>query len=116
VIAQIRPTQLSLWLQAQSAARPLILDVREPWELALAHVMPWPDAPSFDVLNMPMQAIATRLAELPPDRAIACLCHHGVRSQHVAAFLLARGFENVVNIAGGIHAWSQEIDPNVALY
>jgi rhodanese-related sulfurtransferase len=116
MIPQIRPAAFGPWLLAQTDAKPLVLDVREPWELSLAHVKPLADVPGFDVLPMPMQTIPQRLAELPIDRPIACLCHHGIRSQQVAAFLQSRGFESVVNIAGGIEAWSRELDASVASY
>ena len=119
MIPQIRPAAFGQWLSglaAQGDAAPLVLDVREPWEVSTASIQLITDAPAFDVLFMPMQSIPQRLQELPQDRAIACLCHHGIRSQQVAAFLLNRGFENVVNIAGGIEAWSQELDASVASY
>jgi rhodanese-related sulfurtransferase len=116
MIPQIRPAAFSQWLVSQSDKPPLVLDVREPWETNTASVKPLPDAPAFDVLFMPMQSIPQRLNELPQDRTIACLCHHGMRSQQVAAFLLNRGFEQVVNIAGGIDAWSHELDASVATY
>ncbi len=116
MIAQIRPAAFSTWLKSLNGIPPLVLDVREPWEISTACVKPLPDAPTFDLLLMPMQTTPQRLAELPQDRPIACLCHHGMRSQQVAAFLFSRGFENVVNIAGGIDAWSRELDPTVASY
>jgi rhodanese-related sulfurtransferase len=116
MIPQIRPAQMREWLASQADARPLILDVREPWETHTASVQPLADAASFDVLFMPMQSIPQRLNELPQDRTIACLCHHGMRSQQVAAFLQRQGFEQVINIAGGIDAWSRELDPSVAAY
>jgi rhodanese-related sulfurtransferase len=116
MIPQIRPAAFSQWLASQSDAPPLVLDVREPWETNTASVKPLPDAPAFDVLFMPMQSIPQRLNELPQDCTIACLCHHGMRSQQVAAFLLNRGFEQIVNIAGGIEAWSRELDASVATY
>jgi rhodanese-related sulfurtransferase len=115
MIDQIRPAAFSQWLATQEAT-PVVLDVREPWETQTAFVKPVADAPAFDVLFMPMQSIPQRLAELPQDRMIACLCHHGMRSQQVAAFLANRGFENVINIAGGIDAWSRELDTSVAKY
>ncbi len=94
----------------------MVLDVREPWEISTASVKPLADAPAFDVLLMQMQSIPQRLDELPQDRPIACLCHHGMRSQQVAAFLLNRGFEQVINISGGIDAWSRELDASIATY
>jgi rhodanese-related sulfurtransferase len=116
MIAQIRPAVFGQWLATQSDATPVVLDVREPWETNTSFVKPLADARGFDVLFMPMQTIPQRLQELPQDRPIACLCHHGIRSQQVAAFLLNRGFDNVINIAGGIDAWSREVDPSVATY
>lgn len=116
MIPQIRPAQFREWLASQSDSPALILDVREPWETHTASVQPVPDTPALDVLFMPMQSIPQRLNELPPGRMIACLCHHGIRSQQVAAFLQRQGFEQVVNIAGGIDAWSRELDASVALY
>jgi len=63
-----------------------------------------------------MLDIPNRLADIPRDREIAVLCHSGRRSARVAEFLTANGFENVVNVRGGIDAWSREIDPAVARY
>ena len=48
-----------------------------------------------------------------PNHPIACLCHHGIRSQHVADYPVQNGFTQVVNIDGGINAWSQQVDPTV---
>jgi rhodanese-related sulfurtransferase len=111
MITQVRPAEFDDWLQAQSG-RPLVLDVREPWELQQASVQP----DGFELLAIPMNQIPARLAELPADRPIACLCHHGTRSQHVALFLLQRGYASVVNVAGGIDAWSRERDYSVPQY
>ena len=108
MIPQVRPSDLNDWLQAQSA-RPVVLDVREPWEVQTASVTP----EDFDLVAIPMNEILARLAELPQDRPIACLCHHGHRSQRVAMFLAQQGFADVANIAGGIAAWSHERDPGV---
>jgi rhodanese-related sulfurtransferase len=69
----------------------------------------------LDLLHMPMQTIPARLHELDKTRPIACLCHHGGRSMQVASFLMQHGFE-VVNVAGGIHAWSAQVDPSIPVY
>ena len=111
MIPQVRPADWNDWLQAQPA-RPLVLDVREPWEVQTARVR----GDDFDLLAIPMNEIPARLAELPPDRPIACLCHHGARSQRVAMFLAQQGYTDVANIAGGIEAWSRERDPGVPRY
>ena len=113
MIAQIRPSQLSSWLEtARAVAEPVVLDVREPYELQTASV----SAQGFQLLTIPMGNIPARLADLNPEQPIACLCHHGSRSMQVASFLQARGFTHVANIAGGIEAWSVELDPKVPRY
>lgn len=113
VIPQIRPAQLAAWLQASAQhGAAVMLDVREPVELQIAPIT----ADGFSLRAIPMGEITTRLAELDPSQPIACLCHHGIRSQRVAAFLAAKGFEHVANIAGGVAAWSDELDPTVARY
>ena len=73
-------------------------------------------AEGFTLVKLSMNDIPARLAELDPQQAIACLCHHGARSQRVAQFLVQNGFENVVNIAGGIDAWSLQRDAGVPRY
>lgn len=113
MIAQIRPRQLAAWLQESTQyGAAVVLDVREPVELQIAPVTP----KGFALVAIPMGEIPQRLAELDPSQPIACLCHHGVRSHRVASFLHAQGFEHVVNIAGGVEAWSQELDTTIAQY
>ena len=90
----------------------MVLDVREPAELAVASVKP----DGFELVTIPMGIIPVRLSELDPNQPIACLCHHGARSMQVASFLQSRGFAHVANIAGGINAWSAELDPTIARY
>jgi rhodanese-related sulfurtransferase len=85
-----------------------LLDVREPEELALVSL---PRA-----AHIPMMELPARLNELDPTRPVVVMCHSGQRSRHVAAFLLANGFEQVYNLSGGIDAWSAEIDPGLPRY
>ena len=112
----IHPAQIDEWLQlAKNEApgvTPIVLDVREPWEMQTAAVQ----AAGFDLIAMPMRSVPARYLELDRDRPIACLCHHGARSAQVAHFLMQNGFSAVVNIHGGINAWSQQRDPGVPLY
>jgi rhodanese-related sulfurtransferase len=113
MITQLNPSDLSSWLEAaQSQGQPVVLDVREPSELRTASVT----ADGFTLVTIPMNDIPARLAELDPQQPIACLCHHGARSQRVAQFLAQNGFDSVVNIAGGIDAWSLQRDPAVPRY
>ena len=113
MIEQIRPSQLAQWLQSVRVhGEPVVLDVREPHELQMAHIQ----ADGFQLLTIPMGVIPPRLNELNPTQPIACLCHHGARSMQVAYFLESRGFDHVANIAGGINAWSAELDPTIPRY
>ena len=110
---QISPAQFNDWLhEVTPQGQPLILDVRETWECQLASVAP----DGCEIMIMPMQTVPARLNELDKNRPIACLCHHGGRSMQVAAFLEHHGYANIVNISGGIHAWSSEVDPSIPVY
>lgn len=85
-----------------------LLDVREPQELTIASLP--------GTLHIPMREIPGRLAEIDRERPVVVMCHTGVRSRRVAGFLLANDFEQVCNLAGGIDAWSAEIDPDLPRY
>jgi len=113
MIDQVHPHELAAWLaSAEAGSRPVVLDVREPWELQTASVR----ADGFELLAIPMRAVPLRLAEIDASRPVACLCHHGGRSMQVAAFLHQHGYTRVANIAGGIDAWSRECDPTIPRY
>lgn len=113
----IRPAQFDAWLEhvatEQPGVKPVLLDVREPWEFQTASVK---GDERFDVLPMPMRTVPARYMELDRNHPIACLCHHGARSAQVAHFLMQQGYGNVVNVHGGINAWTHERDPNVPSY
>jgi rhodanese-related sulfurtransferase len=111
MIDQVRPSDLDAWIQAQPTPA-VLLDVREPAELRVASVQPQ----GFALLAIPMNELPARLAELDPETPIACLCHHGGRSQRGAMFLEHNGFAKVANVAGGIDAWSLQRDPAVPRY
>jgi rhodanese-related sulfurtransferase len=113
MIDQVRPSGLAGWFAAQAGTGPaIVLDVREPGELRTASVK----ADGFELVAIPMNEIPARIGELDTGRPIACLCHHGARSQRVAMFLAQNGFTRVANIAGGIDAWSAERDAGVPRY
>lgn len=103
---------LTDFLQAEAAHAPLLLDVREPWEVATAAL----NHPAATTLNIPMQQVPARLGELDPQRPIVCVCHHGMRSAQVAMFLAHHGCTQVYNLTGGIDAWSTLVDPSVPRY
>jgi rhodanese-related sulfurtransferase len=107
---QLPVTEVRQW--AADAGSPLLLDVREPWEFELAAIR----IDGATTLNLPMGQIPQRLAELDPAQPILCICHHGMRSAQVVAFLERAGFDSVYNLAGGIDAWSTGVDPSVPRY
>lgn len=98
--------ELAQWLSGPEP--PCVLDVREPWEVAIASL---PGS-----LAIPMGEIPRRLGEIPAGRSVVCLCHHGMRSMQVALFLAHNGFDDVHNLQGGIDAWAREVDPSCPLY
>jgi rhodanese-related sulfurtransferase len=95
-----------------TAPTTLLLDVREPWEFELAAI----HIDGLRTLHIPMNEVPQRLAELEPMQPVVCICHHGARSAQVVAFLERQGHAAVYNLAGGIDAWSQQIDPRVPRY
>lgn len=116
MIEQISPAALATWFAAAArdgaVGEPLLLDVREPVEWQAASVA----ADGFVTLNMAMRTVPARIDELDRDQPVACLCHHGARSQQVAMFLAQHGFAHVANVAGGIDAWSLQHDRSVPRY
>ena len=91
---------------------PVLLDVREAWELQTARF----DLPGARSLHIPMGTLPARLHELDRLQPILVLCHHGARSQQCVTFLQRQGFEAAYNVAGGIDAWSREVDGSVPRY
>ena len=92
-----------------TADAPVLLDVREPWEIATASL---PGS-----INIPMGEIPSRAhTELDPDAPIVVMCHHGARSLNVAMWLRNQGFEQAQSLAGGIDQWSRAVDGNVPRY
>jgi rhodanese-related sulfurtransferase len=83
----------------------LLMDVRELAELESAAV--------DGALHIPMGEVPTRLEEIPQDRTIICMCHLGGRSAQVAGFLEAQGYQDALNLTGGIEAWARDVDPGV---
>jgi rhodanese-related sulfurtransferase len=86
----------------------VLLDVREPEEIAIVRLA--------DSTWIPMREIPQRIGELDPSIPVAVICHHGGRSERVAAFLTARGFVQAVNVEGGIDAYAARIERSLARY
>ena len=103
---EITVEELAAW---RCAGRDFILlDVREPHELQSAAIE--------GSHHIPMREVPVRLHELPIEKEIVVMCHHGGRSERVAAFLEAQGFDGAINLEGGINDWSLKVDPNVPRY
>lgn len=104
---QLTVRQLADWLADSARPAPVLLDVREAWEVGTA-ALP-------GITHIPMQQIPARVDELDRERDIVSICHHGGRSMQVALFLERQGLR-VHNLAGGMDAWSSEIDAGVPRY
>lgn len=101
-------SQLAEWLADPVREKPVLLDVREPWEFQTCHIE--------GAVPIPMNSVPARQEELDPEAPVVCICHHGMRSMQVAAFLERSGFTQVSNLSGGVHAWSQQVDPKMPTY
>ncbi|MBI5363139.1 MAG: rhodanese [Planctomycetes bacterium] len=105
-VATITPADLAARLaQGESF---VLLDVREPVELALARI--------DGVRAIPLGELVRRAGELDPDLPTVCICHHGIRSARAAGHLASSGFRAVFNLAGGIDRWSAEVDARIPRY
>jgi rhodanese-related sulfurtransferase len=100
--------ELAIWLADPARPRPVLLDVREPWEFQTCRIE--------GALPMPMNTVPARLQELEEETPIVCICHHGARSMSVAAFLERNGFTQVTNLTGGVHAWALQVDNAMPTY
>ena len=105
---QISPQDLAAWLADAGREKPLLLDVREPWEFERARIK--------GAQLIPMREIPSRVEELARNQDVVAICHHGGRSQQVATFLEKAGFTKMHNLVGGVDAWSRTVDPTVPVY
>ena len=106
---EIGPQDLAEWRDA--GVPHAVLDVREPWEVAICAL----DAAIALPLGRLLDGAGT-VAPLPRDRPLVVLCHHGRRSLAATLHLRSRGFANAVNLAGGIDAWAVTVDPRTPRY
>lgn len=104
----LTPRELAAWLADPDRPKPLLLDVREPWEYAICHL------PGSRLV--PMREVLQRWSELPADRETVVICHHGIRSWQVARVLERQGFRAVYNLTGGLDAWARDVDASMPTY
>ncbi len=93
---------------ASAPDKPLLLDVREPWEFDKARI----DGSTL----IPMRSIPERIQDFHPEQEIVVICHHGIRSRMIGLFLESHGFSNVINLNGGVESWAREVDPHMPSY
>ena len=93
---------------AESEATPLLLDVREEWEYEYCHI---PGS-----LLIPMGQVPAHLEELDKARELVVICHHGIRSRHIGMYLEHAGFNNVINLEGGVEQWAADVEPTMRRY
>ena len=98
-IKDIEPAELDQLLHSANGDRPIVLDVREPWEYRQGHV------PGAKLI--PLGELIARVDELAPSAPVAVICAHGNRSQSGAALLGQKGFKMIYNVAGGTGAWAR---------
>jgi adenylyltransferase/sulfurtransferase len=106
VVKEITPVELKRRLDAGEALT--VLDVREPWECEIARL---PGS-----INIPLDELPRRLQELDSHATTIVMCKAGGRSRRAAQFLAGSGFDQTVNLAGGIDAWARDIDPGLPTY
>ncbi|MEO8848250.1 MAG: rhodanese-like domain-containing protein [Casimicrobiaceae bacterium] len=107
MISELTPAAVAAWLADASRAAPLLVDVRENWELEIC---------AIDVAQrLPMHELQQRLGELPRERELVIVCHTGQRSAIVTAWLARQGY-TAHNLEGGVEAWAQSVDPAMRRY
>lgn len=104
----LNPAELAAWLADDGRGKPVLLDVREPWEYDTCRIEP--------SRLVPMRELPARAGELDPQADTVVICHHGGRSLQAAMFLERRGFARVYNLAGGVAAWARSVDPAMPQY
>jgi rhodanese-related sulfurtransferase len=108
LIPQLSPADLARWRADATRAEPLLVDVREPWEFDVCHIA--------GSRLVSLGQLPAHVDELPRDRPLVLVCHHGNRSHHAAAWLQRLGFTDVHNLRGGVAAWAAEVDPAMPTY
>ena len=105
---QVSAPQLQEWLADPQRDKPVLLDVREPWEFETCRIA--------GSVSMPMRGIPARYRELKRDAEIVMVCHHGARSFQAGMLLEQMGFTGIVNLHGGVAAWARDVDPTMPTY
>ncbi|MEQ8389774.1 MAG: rhodanese-like domain-containing protein [Thalassospira sp.] len=106
MVQEISCRELATKLEQDRAI--VLLDVREDWEVEICMIN--------GAQHIPLSNLPGRVDELPPEKTLAIICHHGVRSRHAGMFLEDYGFKDVFNVTGGIDVWALEVEPDMTRY
>ncbi|MBA3918862.1 MAG: molybdenum cofactor biosynthesis protein MoeB [Gemmatimonas sp.] len=106
MVQQLTPAEVAALLAGPNP--PVLVDVREAWEVETAQVA--------GSAHLPLNTLPQQVASLNPSRTYALLCHHGMRSEMAANWLAQQGFTSLINVQGGIDAWSLTVDPGIPRY
>ena len=88
--------------------QPFLLDVRQPWEYATCKIE--------NSVLVPMSTIPAEIESLDINRETVVICHHGIRSRSVGRYLEQAGFNNIINLSGGMAQWVKTVDTHMATY
>ena len=105
---EITPAELAAWLADTGRGKPVLLDVREPWEYEKARIA--------GAQLIPMREVPGRLLELDQSQDIVATWHYAGQWAYLALFLEKNGYNKVHNLVGGVDGWSRTVDPAVPLY
>ena len=108
MIGRLTPVELAAWLADTAREAPVVVDVREPWEVERCRIE--------GSRAIPLRELPAKAADLPQDRDLVLVCHHGGRSAQAAMWLTRNGYTRVHNLEGGVEAWAVTVDPRMPRY
>lgn len=106
MVKEVSPQELHSLLKPDHEY--VLLDVRQPWEFDICHL------PCS--INIPLGDLDKASTQLPDDKDLVTICHHGVRSKQAAILLEQCGYQNVISLQGGVDAWARDINPKMERY
>ena len=108
MIGRLTPVELAAWQADPAREAPVVVDVREPWEVERCRIE--------GSRSIPLRELPAKAADLPQDRELVLVCHHGGRSAQAAMWLTRNGYTRVHNLEGGVDAWAVTVDPRMPRY
>jgi len=90
------------------SSKPMLLDVREPWEFDICHI--------DSSINIPIGQVPQNIERIREVEGCVVICHHGIRSRQIIHYLQQQACENLINLEGGVDAWARQVDYEMPLY